>query len=611
MSQLKSKILISELHDGFIEEFFLRMHAFLGYQVLIFDKKAKQNKSTKYHFLDYSTLKNYDFSILFHRKGEWSEALFDEVFFHKESLSNDTEETIKLRILIKDLIQRSLTDFDELLYFAELKKNEFDKVKIRCSWTIVRSQILEKFVATDAISISFSFLTPLYYGSKKLFNLSLAKKIIGLFASKPIKKTKNKSQNKTTEVIYFPHKGLSYGDSFEKNYYYSNNKLSPLYQNNILHLEYTSYDPIIAKSYEDKNLDYIFIDRPQVKDLIKYLLFSPNFKIFESIKKTLDQKLSGMLILLYLYLNTVSKFLVEFYLDKFSLMPGCKFALLGYDVLFPKEISVALQKLNITTIAIQERYAIVYSGNFNVVADKYLVWSYKTEQMMDESIGESYVGEFIVTGPPRADKIIHYNNELLKNSRKKFVVYCNSPEPHYVNKFTVLNNWVIINALLEDILVLANNFSDCDFIIRAKHKGWYKIDYFHNILALLDKKKNVDISSDYEKMDVSYGLLKGAYAIIGHHTSIADEGMFCGFPVLFHDFGPYSQSVYAVNYNYNSLDIFSKSSEDFQSKFYNYFIKDNYPDEYKSHIEHTYRNLSKGSVMKRISANLESLVEGS
>ena len=76
------------------------MHAFLGYQVLIFDKKAKQNKSTKYHFLDYSTLKNYDFNILFHRKGEWSEALFDEVFSHKESLSNDSEETIKLRILI-------------------------------------------------------------------------------------------------------------------------------------------------------------------------------------------------------------------------------------------------------------------------------------------------------------------------------------------------------------------------------------------------------------------------------------------------------------------------------------------------------------------------------
>ena len=610
MKQLKSKILISELHDGFIEKLLLWAHAFLGYQVLIFDKKAKQIQSTNYHYLDYSTLKNYDFKILFHRKGEWSELLFDEVFSQKEFFSNDKEESKKFRILIKDLIQRSLRDFDELLYFAELKKDEFDQVKIRCSWNIVRSQILKKSIATNNISISFSYLTAILNGLKKIFKLSLARKIIGFFILKSIKKTKNKYNANSSEVIYFPHKGLTYGDSFEKNYYYSENKLSPLYQKNILHLEYVSYDPIIAKSYEDKNLDYSFIERPQAKDLIKYIFLNSNFKIFESIKKTLDQKLSGMLILLYLYLNTVSKFLVDFYLERFSLMPGCKFALLGYDVLFPKELSVAFHKLNITTIAIQERYALVYAGNYNVVADKYFVWSYSTEQMMDESIGESYVGDFIVTGPPRADKIIKYNNQLLRNSRKKFVVYCNSPEPSYVNKFTVLNNWVIINALLQDILAIANNFSDCDFVIRAKHTGWDKINYFDNILALLDKKKNVYISSDYDKMDVSYELLKGAYGILGHHTSIADEGMFCGFPVLFHDFGPYSQSIYAENYNYNLLDIFSKSSEDFQSKFFNYFIKDNYPGEFESHLERTYRNLSKSSVLKKISKNLESLVEG-
>ena len=47
-------------------------------------------------------------------------------------------------------------------------------------------------------------------------------------------------------------------------------------------------------------------------------------------------------------------------------------------------------------------------------------------------------------------------------------------------------------------------------------------------------------------MAFSYTLLSDAYAIIGHHTSIADEGMCCGIPVLFHDFGPYATKVFTL-----------------------------------------------------------------
>ena len=126
---------------------------------------------------------------------------------------------------------------------------------------------------------------------------------------------------------------------------------------------------------------------------------------------------------------------MEYYIKKLSSINGCEFALLGYDVLFPKEISVALHRLNIETIAIQERYALPYAGNFNVVVDNYLVWGNLTENMIDESIGESFVGNYIVTGPPRSDKINTHTLKLNKSSRKKFIVYSNSPEPNeYANK---------------------------------------------------------------------------------------------------------------------------------------------------------------------------------
>ena len=79
-------------------------------------------------------------------------------------------------------------------------------------------------------------------------------------------------------------------------------------------------------------------------------------------------------------------------------------------------------------------------------------------------------------------------------------------------------------------------------------------------------------------------------------------------PVLFHDFGPYAESIYAQNYNYNNLDIFSKSSADFQSKFFNYFINYQYPKEFQSYVEKTFCELNDGAALKRIGSSLKEIV---
>ena len=79
-------------------------------------------------------------------------------------------------------------------------------------------------------------------------------------------------------------------------------------------------------------------------------------------------------------------------------------------------------------------------------------------------------------------------------------------------------------------------------------------------------------------------------------------------PVLFHDFGPYSESIYAQNYNYDNLDIFSKSSAEFQSKFFNYFNKNQYPVEFQSYVEKTFGELGDGNVANRITKNLINIV---
>ena len=239
MIHLHKKILISELHEGLMERFVLWAHNLLGYEVLLFSKTNEQIKSSRYKCNDYSSLRNYDFSIIFHRKAEWSEKLYKIVFPNKEVNVEDSVEVTKYRILIKDIFQRSLGSFGELMYLAELKKKEYANVKIRCRWNIVKSQTLKKCIATNDISVSFSFLPPVYKNIKKIIKPSALKKIINIVSLKL--KPKSLSDKKISKVIFFPHKGLAYGDSFEKDYYYSDVASSPLNRNNILHLEYSSF----------------------------------------------------------------------------------------------------------------------------------------------------------------------------------------------------------------------------------------------------------------------------------------------------------------------------------------------------------------------------------
>tara|TARA_Y100000739_G_scaffold229587_1_gene244861 strand:- start:2690 stop:4522 length:1833 start_codon:yes stop_codon:yes gene_type:complete len=607
MGHSNKKIFISELHEGFIERFVLWVHSLLGYEVLLFCITNNQIKLTQYQCNDYSSLRNYDFSIFFHRKAEWSEKLFNEVCSNKEvNIENDIESK-KLIILIKDIFQRSLGRFDELMYLAELKKQEFDKVKIRCRWGLIKSQTLKKCIENNDIFVSFAFLPNLSIVIKKVINVGSLKKILNFFSLKL--KPKSASEKKISKVIFFPHKGVAYGNSFEKDYYYSDEVLSPLNRKNILHLEYGAFESEIAKSYLQKNLEFDFIKKPKATDIIKYFIINKFLNSNNKNQSVVWKKVFNKTTLLSLYTNLLSEFLVEFYLKELSSISGCKVALIGYDALLPKEIALALHKLNIVTIAVQERYTLPHAGNYNVVVDNYLVWGYQSEKMIDESIGESFVGRYVITGPPRSDKINRSNSKLSESYRKKFVVYSNAPEPNiYINNNVLLNNWVNIHALFEDILELADKFTECDFIIRAKHANWSKINYFTKILEALNQKKNIEIEDNYDNFDISYTLLSDVYAVIGHHTSIADEAMCYRIPVLFHDFGPYAESIYAQNYNYNNLDIFSKSSADFQSKFFNYFIKDQYPKEFQSYVEKTFGELNDGAALKRIGSSLKEIV---
>ena len=121
------------------------------------------------------------------------------------------------------------------------------QVKIRSRYNLIKSEVLYKCIENNDIVVSFSFLPNLP------INLNFfTTRALNFFSSFSNIKLKPKiiSQKKIYKVIFFPHKGVAFGDSFEKDYYYSSEKSSVLNRQNILHLEYGGFENEIANKIQ-------------------------------------------------------------------------------------------------------------------------------------------------------------------------------------------------------------------------------------------------------------------------------------------------------------------------------------------------------------------------
>ena len=101
---------------------------------------------------------------------------------------------------------------------------------------------------------------------------------------------------------------MAYGDSFEKDYYYSDVASSPLNQNNILHLEYIPFKSSVAKSYLNKNLEFDFIKKPTSLDALKYLMKNLKSILTNVTKHNKHKHLSFMSTLLFYYIELLDYF---------------------------------------------------------------------------------------------------------------------------------------------------------------------------------------------------------------------------------------------------------------------------------------------------------------
>lgn len=525
--------------------FFLLFYRFLGFKSIYLDSTILFKKKLIVSVLDaadissvdYSTFKDYDFLSFFNREYEIAIDIYEKLIntnrIDLKSLFNTTTEK-KIEVALIDMVRKYIGPISHLLICADYYKQNYNVFV----WH--KKNFITKHINHGYHNFNFLIFNILH---NILFGLHLGLKYgkgkLSHFFSQKEKTTINTHplHNVNSSVIYFPHKGLATAASYEKNFFYSSDTQSPLHKNNVLHIEYGVFPNTqeyisIEKHYVENKLHYKFIPKLSLK-----ILFSSTI-IFIKKSKALPFSSMNMLVL-SLFAN------VEYYSRNLTLHKNVKLAIIGYDYLFPKPLSLLLDIRGIKTVAYQERYLSAFIGLGSVMIDFYFTWNKKIGERMSRSIS-TYIGESIPIGSVKLELFKTSDNHFiedkinrLKKRYKKIIIALDyhSADNTYDNKVIQIANWQNNLVFYRDLIKLAATFPDIYIIIRGKDAKWCNLEVYNDINNIIDEMENIEVNKDYDTYNVSYDLIKKSDLVIGRYTSIMEEALSYGIPVISHDYG--------------------------------------------------------------------------
>ncbi|MGE4556737.1 MAG: hypothetical protein AB7D07_07925 [Desulfovibrionaceae bacterium] len=372
------------------------------------------------------------------------------------------------------------------------------------------------------------------------------------------------------KVIYFPHQSIFYGKLFKKDYFYSKDDSSPFFPKNILHLEVRP-SPSIQKQLEAQiNMGLPTYVMPSIN--IRHAFFSSMSyikKLWRGRRILLKCGEGNRKLLFYFY--TLYVFYQHYRCLLDVVAPRARLALLGYEMLFPVELSLALKSKGIKTVALQERLYATFMGCYrSFVVDEYLVMSRK--------IAEIYIKKPCVAlqnvtpvGLIRTDTLLSYkkigNNSCMKSIRRKVVALdYHSNSDLYEQRTQPNMTWTSNKSFYKDLIHIAIDFPMLDITIRGKNATWLSIDAFCDIACIINFLPNLTVSEDYKQFDTAYKLCSESDLIIAKHTSLADECIAVGQPVLIHDYAHNAKTIVSKLFDYDGAPFFCHSFKELRQR---------------------------------------------
>ena len=473
----------------------------------------------------------------------------------------------KISIVMHDYFQNYHSHhsaFAVFLIFLNQNKKKNNYI-IKISNSEIKKKLVRLYFPKEIILKSY--LENLYNNLNKIFFLVI--KLPYKLAQKLNKKRNLYKENYNQKVIFFPHKSIFYGDVFVKNYFYNHSLTSPFHIRNVAHVEYDhsiANNQKILNLYKKLKIKNVFFKEKNIIFFTRqmYIFFNYILKKGDKILKTFD--LHNVLLIFRIFYKFKS---FEKELHRF---PKAKLAIIGYDILFPKVLSLALESKKIKTLAVMDRSINADSNAANIITDNYLVPSRFFENLTRKK-KYSLINKYYHTGIIRKN---FFSNSSFIDENKKFRKKYKKIVLVLDYKTTLNKNLCIItdlkNNLLfyNDIIEISKKFPKYLFVIRSKDLS-FKLKPLEKIRKKLLDRDNI-ILDKKRNFNRSFHLGKHSDLSIMRACSFVDDMLSIKKNVVIYDKFLSATNYNLLRYRYLKLPIFSSKSSDLEKKI-KFFIK--------------------------------------
>ena len=408
-----------------------------------------------------------------------------------------------------------------------------------------------------------------------------------------------------SRAVFVTHAGLSYGNLFQKTIFYSDRTDSELHPSNMLHFDYCGLPS------PSEEIRWVCLGSERQAFLAGW--FYALAAIVRGIVCVRSfAQIMGLLLLARFYAIFMA------YSKKLEAYPDLKVALIDYEVLCPKALLLAFESRNVKTVATQERFIGSFCAIAGTIVDSYLCGSEYVAEVMRKSSAYS-VDHYVPVGQYKSDHLFAARQSLpplvlqtpIKQGRK--IITALGFHTHmdwYRSQSDPWLNWTAHQQFLEDMIRLSRDIPNSFIIIRYKTVDWLSLPVFAETVHEIESSANMAISKDYEKSFFSYDLCANSHLVIAKHTSLGDECLTAGIPVLFHEYTHNFERLLASAFDYSPTRIMCFRYQDLLARVKIILNSDPHamtPDyEYLKSV--VYGGLGDGKVRERIHAHIESML---
>ncbi len=409
-----------------------------------------------------------------------------------------------------------------------------------------------------------------------------------------------------SRVAFVTHKGLNFGNLYQQDLFYSTRMNSELHPEKLLHLDYSGV-PSPSKKIKwvcvcnlrkswISNITFAFVAMSKgilhirhIRDILGLLIVARSYVIFKSYSRELEA------------------------------FPDLKMALIDYEILCPKELLLAFESKDIQTIATQERFIFAfYRMSVSIFLNHYLCASQFAADVMKGN-PLNCIDHYIPVGQYRSDNLLEAKKspppQILKAPLAKGLRIITALGFHTQMEWQnsqgdLYLSWKAHLHFLEDMIRLSEEIPDVFIILRYKDVDWMPLPIFAETIQKIKSSDNMTISIDYEKVFFSYDLCAHSDLVIAKHTSLGDECISVGIPVLFHEYTHNTERLLAEEFDYSPTRIMCFNYQELKERAQ--IILSGTPNAMTEDYEYlknvVYGGLGDGKVRERIHAYIERML---